>query len=386
MSKFTPNSFQLANAFVDEAMCKLSDAAVKIYIIIVRKTRGWMKEMDAISLTQLEEFSGKSHPTVVRCIKELVEVGLIKKHHQSKYGNVYSALDNYDVGEFVRFPKRKALIQEFVPYEHGRIKNSQNFGYGQKPTQFYLKVYGNKTVLVKNFNYLKTVGNLEEWLKNLTTLYSVWLKILTRASKNFLLQTVKNFNLQKQLSKTTIKIIKNTWLDSEKLKSRIESITHSVNPEQIFNASWFNLELEMFDEYNADKNHSDKFKMYYFAEWLIKAYFKYEEFKNLAQLKQSGIEKTKPAQMRDSKKNQPSAEQKNSSDEFILLTPKQIRYFAGKLAADVKFASEHAQTGESTESFVKRLTKELCNPSYVKKVLPSLEANGFKHLKRDGIS
>ena len=59
MSKFVPNSFQLTNAFVDEAMNKISDASVKIYLLIVRKTRGWGKESDSLSLSQLEELSRK---------------------------------------------------------------------------------------------------------------------------------------------------------------------------------------------------------------------------------------------------------------------------------------------------------------------------------------
>ncbi|WP_151706681.1 hypothetical protein [Acinetobacter sp. TUM15064] len=44
----------VANAFVDEAMNKISDASVKIYLLIIRKTRGWTKESDALSLRQLE--------------------------------------------------------------------------------------------------------------------------------------------------------------------------------------------------------------------------------------------------------------------------------------------------------------------------------------------
>ncbi|ESK54333.1 hypothetical protein [Acinetobacter tjernbergiae] len=38
MSRFVPNSFQITNAFVDDVMNKLSDASVKIYLLIVRKT------------------------------------------------------------------------------------------------------------------------------------------------------------------------------------------------------------------------------------------------------------------------------------------------------------------------------------------------------------
>ncbi|WP_171250892.1 replication protein, partial [Acinetobacter pittii] len=130
MSKYVPNSFQVANAFVDEAMSKISDASVKIYLIINRKTRGWAKECDALSLTQLEELSGKSHPTVVRCTKELIKVGLVKKHEQSVYGNVYSLIDNYFVGEYVNFPnKSSVLVQSFSLFNGQLVKN---FNY-QKP-------------------------------------------------------------------------------------------------------------------------------------------------------------------------------------------------------------------------------------------------------------
>ena len=71
MSKFVPNSFMVANAFVDDAMNKLSDASVKIYLLIIRKTRGWTKESDALSLRQLESLSLKSRPTVIKCLNEL---------------------------------------------------------------------------------------------------------------------------------------------------------------------------------------------------------------------------------------------------------------------------------------------------------------------------
>lgn len=43
MSKYVPNSFQVTNAFVDEAMNKISDPAVKIYLIITGKREGGIK-------------------------------------------------------------------------------------------------------------------------------------------------------------------------------------------------------------------------------------------------------------------------------------------------------------------------------------------------------
>ena len=82
VSNFIPNSFQLPNAFVDEAMKKLSPTANLLYIVIVRKTRGWQKNKDAISLTQFEAITGLSRKTVIKAINELIEFGFVKEYAQ----------------------------------------------------------------------------------------------------------------------------------------------------------------------------------------------------------------------------------------------------------------------------------------------------------------
>lgn len=230
MSKYVPNSFQVANAFVDEAMSKISDASVKIYLIINRKTRGWAKECDALSITQLEELSGKSHPTVVRCTKELIKVGLVKKHEQSVYGNVYSLIDNYFVGEYINFPnKSSVLIQTFSLFNGQLVKN---FNYqkpvpkkstkGKKSKNLCLNFPQKTRLLVKNFNHLEKGRQLN---------------FLTTASKNFLPLLVKIFNTQNTLSKPTYQNKKNTWFVLENLKFEICSINPSVDTDEIFKAS-----------------------------------------------------------------------------------------------------------------------------------------------------
>jgi len=159
LSKYTPNSFQVTNAFVDEAMNKISDPAVKIYLIITRKTRGWNKEDDALSISQLEKLSGKSRPTVVKCTSELVKVGLVKLHKQSVHGNVFSLTDNYDVGNLLNFPRKSSvLVQAFslfngqlvkdFNYLNQRVKKS-NRGRKSKKTRLNFPQYSN--VLVKAF-------------------------------------------------------------------------------------------------------------------------------------------------------------------------------------------------------------------------------------------
>lgn len=143
MSKvYTPNYTQVPNVVIDDLAAKLSDAAFKIYVVLIRKTKGWDQNRDAIAISQFMDLTGKSKPTVVRAIDELINLGLIKKTRFTKHGNEYELnLTFSHVGIFLKFRCKKSL-------------------------------------LVKNFNI---------------------------KSKEFLLLEVKNFDTQKILSKDTIK-------------------------------------------------------------------------------------------------------------------------------------------------------------------------------------
>lgn len=112
MSSFVPNSFQVPNAFVDEVLNKISDAACKIYLVICRKTRGWNKEMDSISLSQLEEITGKSRPTVIKAKNELIKVGLVVEMPSTVHGNTYKLGDETSVGWTVKFPSKENLLDQ----------------------------------------------------------------------------------------------------------------------------------------------------------------------------------------------------------------------------------------------------------------------------------
>ena len=78
--KYIPNAFQIANAFVDEILGELSGSATKCYIVIARKTTGWQKEMDYISISQFQALTKiKKAETVSAALKELEQLGLIVK-------------------------------------------------------------------------------------------------------------------------------------------------------------------------------------------------------------------------------------------------------------------------------------------------------------------
>lgn len=143
MSKaIVPNFTQVPNVVVDELASQLSDSAFKLYVVLIRKTKGWDQARDAISISQFEKITGKSRPTVVKAIEELVKLRLIKKTKCTKFGNEYELNLAFAIdGLLLNFPSKKSL-------------------------------------LVKNFN---------------------------QASKKSLLLLVKNFNTQKKLSKETIK-------------------------------------------------------------------------------------------------------------------------------------------------------------------------------------
>lgn len=158
MSSFIPNSFQVPNAFVDEVLCQIGDVAAKLYLIICRKTRGWYKEVDSISLSQFQKISGKSRPTITKALAELIQVGLVIECESTVHGNSFKLNDDCAVGWMLKVPSKKSL-------------------------------------LVKKFNY---------------------------ASKKSLLVLVKNLYTQKTLSKDTLqnkKINKKSKSESEKPKA-----------------------------------------------------------------------------------------------------------------------------------------------------------------------
>lgn len=90
MNEFIPNSFQIANSVIDEYLSQMSGNALKCYILIVRKTRGWQKTHDSLSISQIQKATGiKSEETVEKAINELVELGLIGKQSRVGLPNVY---------------------------------------------------------------------------------------------------------------------------------------------------------------------------------------------------------------------------------------------------------------------------------------------------------
>lgn len=355
-------------------MYKISDASVRIYILIVRKTRGWTKESDALSLRQLEKLSKKSRPTVCKCLSELEEVGLIKKHHQSKYGNVYSPVDNYDLGEWIKFPHKKVMVKFLILFKKDMVKNFYHFGYGEKSpkitSEFRLKISSEKSVVVKNFYHLKDVDNLAKWLNIFTTTNGKWLRNLTTGGKEFLPQVVKNFNPHKTTIKNNYQNKNNTWFVLENLKLEICSIDHSIDTNEIFDASWFERELASFKSFNEERNHSDENMVRFFAEWMLKARAKYARMKTPVQRVYENIttgQQTQPAN--------------NTPEVITFASDKQLYSFAKQLVFLAEFKDSFCQSGESWMDAAKRMAALISDPEQQKPFIPFLIELGFKQTK-----
>ena len=90
MSKFIPNAFQIPNSVIDELLAKLTCAELKCYLFVVRKTKGWNKESDSISVSQFMDVTGLSNRSVITACESLVEMGLLERSGGERKLNTYS--------------------------------------------------------------------------------------------------------------------------------------------------------------------------------------------------------------------------------------------------------------------------------------------------------
>ena len=72
------NTTQVPNSFFDD-MCKMKEAELRVMLCIIRKTRGWHKDRDRISLSQLVKMTGMSKAGVQNGIKDAIKNNHIAK-------------------------------------------------------------------------------------------------------------------------------------------------------------------------------------------------------------------------------------------------------------------------------------------------------------------
>jgi len=84
-----PNYTQFPNVLI-ELMPEMNGAELKVTLAIARKTFGWHKEKDKISLTQLQKLTGLSRQSVLDGLSAGIERGTIVRGDETPDGYEYS--------------------------------------------------------------------------------------------------------------------------------------------------------------------------------------------------------------------------------------------------------------------------------------------------------
>lgn len=74
-----PNFTQVPNEFLDDWVHKIDPMEAKVMLVIYRKTFGWHKVRDQISISQLEKCTGHGKQAILKAVKGLIEKGAIRK-------------------------------------------------------------------------------------------------------------------------------------------------------------------------------------------------------------------------------------------------------------------------------------------------------------------
>jgi len=90
MRQYIPNSFQMPNVFIDKLLRFMDPYEYTIFSVIVRKTVGWNKESDKISLSQIEEISAIKRRTVIKKTASLSEKGFVEVVKNPGFPNEYA--------------------------------------------------------------------------------------------------------------------------------------------------------------------------------------------------------------------------------------------------------------------------------------------------------
>jgi phage replication O-like protein O len=77
---------QMLNIMMDEWLPHLTFVETKLLLVLMRKTFGWHKVKDQISLSQLEHLTGVKRQALLKAVKSLTEKELIVKIVVGKNG------------------------------------------------------------------------------------------------------------------------------------------------------------------------------------------------------------------------------------------------------------------------------------------------------------
>ena len=82
--------FIFPSSIIDELLPELSHSELKCYLCVLRKTKGWNKEEDAISVSQFMKVTGLSNKAVISACESLVEREILERKSGDRNTGIYS--------------------------------------------------------------------------------------------------------------------------------------------------------------------------------------------------------------------------------------------------------------------------------------------------------
>lgn len=101
-----PNTTQIHNVILDYWIRELDEIEFKILLFICRKTFGWHKKRDRISISQICDAIDKSDSAVRKALSRLIKFGLVKRvMNKTSYGD--NAPNSYEINMLTINKKQK---------------------------------------------------------------------------------------------------------------------------------------------------------------------------------------------------------------------------------------------------------------------------------------
>lgn len=189
---------RIPNNFIDDL--KLNPYQFQILSIIVRKTDGWCKIEDGISLSQFEKLVTFKKPKIIQTLKELIEMDLISKKKQILDNNSNS-FNMYKISDRVVTENNKGsnsqllgVVTEDYTQKKANTKENTIIDYDEYLTlwnEFAIKNKKSKIASLTNTRKKQLYTRLKDY-KNFLEMFKY---SLIKAEKSNFLLTSKFFKL-----------------------------------------------------------------------------------------------------------------------------------------------------------------------------------------------
>lgn len=130
-SHFNSGFTAVPNIILDSCLKRLTSVEFMILMVIIRKTIGWQKKVDTISLSQFVKHTNLSKNTCIKVLKKLIEDGYIAEISVGRSGTTY----------------RLEPIERIQEIVDSKIRDSQSDEQNNRDS------YDSKSELVNNVNH-----------------------------------------------------------------------------------------------------------------------------------------------------------------------------------------------------------------------------------------